>query len=198
MTNLTVSVILGSVRPGRMGVRAGAYVQTQLEALGVKVHLIDPVALDVPLFGTRFDYIPEADRSPALLELHAKFTESDAVLIVTPEYNHTFSPVISSLLNYFYHNEFYYKVAGITSYTMGPYGGVRAAIQLRPYLGELGLVSIPKILPLPTIHALLGEDGSVQHDAVGADALEAISSGYFKELLWYAGVHKTARAAGTP
>ncbi|EQC30140.1 hypothetical protein SDRG_12198, partial [Saprolegnia diclina VS20] len=195
---ITVSVILGSVRPGRQGVRAGAYVQAQLEALGAKVHLIDPVALDVPLFGTRFDYIPEADRSPALVELHAKFTESDAFVVVTPEYNHTYSPVISSLLNYFYHNEFYYKVAGIASYTMGPYGGVRAAIQLRPYLGELGLITIPKILPFPAIHALLNEDGSVTAGAAGADSLAAVSKGFFPELLWYAANLKAGRAAGTP
>ncbi|OQR96423.1 NADPH-dependent FMN reductase [Achlya hypogyna] len=194
---IVVSVVLGSVRPGRMGARAGQYVVQQLETLGAKVHLIDPVALDIPLFGQRYDYIPEAERSPALVELHAKFTESDAFVVVTPEYNHSYSPVITSLMNYFYHNEFYYKVAGIASYTMGPYGGVRAAIQLRPYLGELGLVSIPKILPFPAIQSLLNEDGSVQDGAAGAGALAAVSGGFFPELLWYAKANKAARAAGT-
>ncbi|OQS07164.1 NADPH-dependent FMN reductase [Thraustotheca clavata] len=180
---ITVSVILGSIRPGRFGIRAAKYIENQLKALGAKVHLIDPLELDVPLFATRYDYIPESDRSAALVSLHAKFTESDAFILLTPEYNHTYSPVLSSLLNYFYHNEYYYKAA---------------AIQMRPYLGELGLVSIPKLLAFPVIQNLLNENGSIQETSADAETLKGSSTAFLKELLWYAQATKTARAAGTP
>ncbi|EQC30139.1 hypothetical protein SDRG_12197 [Saprolegnia diclina VS20] len=195
---LTISVIIGSVRPGRQGLRAAKHVEAQLLAQGINVHLIDPVVLQIPLFGNRYDYLPVDQKTPALTEVYEKFTESDAFVVVTPEYNHAYSPVISSLLNYFYHNEFYYKVAGIVSYSMGPFGGVRAAIQLRAYLGELGLVSIPKLLPYPIIQALLNEDGTVQDGAAGADSLADSSAKFVNELVWYAKNLKAARAAGTP
>ncbi|OQR91116.1 NADPH-dependent FMN reductase [Achlya hypogyna] len=195
---LTISVIVGSIRPGRQGIGAAKHIEAALLAQGINVHLIDPLELNIPLFGQRFDYIPEAERSPELKLVHEKFTESDGFVIVTPEYNHAYSPVISSLLNYFYHSEFYYKVAGIASYSMGPFGGVRAAIQLRAYLGELGLVSIPKILPYPIIQTLLNADGTVQDGAAGAGQLADTSAKFVSELLWYTKNLKAARAAGTP
>ncbi|OQR99319.1 NADPH-dependent FMN reductase [Thraustotheca clavata] len=194
----TVSVILGSIRPGRQGIRAAKHIQGVLESQGANVHFIDPEVLNLPLFAVRYDYTPAEHRTPALNEVFAKFTESDAFVIVTPEYNHAYSPVISSLMNYFYHDEYYYKVAGIASYSMGPFGGQRGAIQLRPYLGELGLVSIPKLLAYPIIQALLNEDGTVLSGAAGAGSIAESSSAFVTELLWYAKALKTAVAGGKP
>ncbi|RHY62691.1 hypothetical protein DYB38_002595 [Aphanomyces astaci] len=94
---LTVSIVLGSVRPGRQGLRVAKYLQAKLDAAGFNVHLIDPLELNLPLFVNRFAYLPAELKSEALTSLQAKFEESDAFVVITPEYNHTFSPVIKEL-----------------------------------------------------------------------------------------------------
>merc|ERR1711879_960440 len=50
--------------------------------------------------------------------------------------------------------------ASIASYSMGPYGGLRAAALARPFLSELGLVPLPSTLCIPTVqNSGLAEDG---------------------------------------
>ncbi|RHY25353.1 hypothetical protein DYB32_008373 [Aphanomyces invadans] len=196
---LTVSILLGSVRPGRQGLRVAKFLESNLASAGFGVHVVDPRELKLPLFAGRFDYLPVDEQTDSLKELKAKLTESDAFVVVTPEYNHTFSPVISNTLDYFYHSEYYYKIAGIATYSMGGFGGIRAAGPLHPFLGELGLATIPKELPFPVVHNLLNEDGTVQTTAgTSGESLKNGVKQFVSELKWYATALKTARAAGVP
>ncbi|KDO21888.1 hypothetical protein SPRG_12390 [Saprolegnia parasitica CBS 223.65] len=193
MSNLTFAIIVGSVRPTRMGLRVGKYFQAKLLEKAVKkVHLIDPAPLQIPLLVDSFTSLPEADRSESLKTLQAQFAESDAIIVISPEYNHTYSPVLSNLMDYFYHNEYYYKSAGIVTYSMGPFGGVRALSPLRPFLSGLGLTSIPLSVPVPSVHAVLTEDGQLSGDASGA-FLEKSSESFVAELTWFADALQTAR-----
>ncbi|CAK4619909.1 unnamed protein product [Aphanomyces euteiches] len=139
-------------------------------------------------------------RSPAaLVELQKTFAESDAVVVVTPEYNHTFSPVISNTLNYFYHPEFCYKVAGIVTYSISMNGGSRAGVTLRPYLSELGFVSIPEEWSFPLVRGLLNEDGTVSSSAgEDAEAIEINAENFASELIWFATHLKRERDDGVP
>ncbi|KAF0682419.1 Aste57867_25432 [Aphanomyces stellatus] len=195
---LTVSVIIGSVRPGRQGLRVAKFIAAKLESVGFKVHLIDPIELNLPLFVGRFDYLPEDKKTDELKALKAKLVESDAIVAVTPEYNHSFSPVIANTLDYFY-AEFLFKIAGIVSYSAGPFGGVRAVGPLRPFFGELGLTTIPKELPVPVVQNLLNEDGTIQATAgQSGESLEKGATEFANQLQWYAKALKAARAEGTP
>ena len=127
-----------------------------------------------------------------LHETAKKLSESDAFIIVAPEYNHSIPPALCNTLNYFYHNEFYRKPAGIVSYSMGSFGGARTAVALRPFLGELGLVTIPKMLPVPTISKLLDEKG---HPTGVFPGLEDSMDGFIDELLWYSKCLEAGRSS---
>ncbi|RHY26519.1 hypothetical protein DYB28_004630 [Aphanomyces astaci] len=195
---LTVSIVLGSVRPGRQGLRVAKYLQAKLATADFNVHIIDPIDLNLPLFAGRFAYLPAELKTEALTAVQAKFEESDAFVVITPEYNHTFSPVISNTLNYFY-SEYANKIAGIVTYSVGGFGGVRAAGPLRPFFGELGLATIPKELPFPVVQNVLNEDGALSADAgASGEAIESGTKQFVNELKWYAAALKTARAAGGP
>ncbi|KAF0709637.1 Aste57867_5862 [Aphanomyces stellatus] len=200
MSPITVSLIIGSVRPGRFGLRVGRFLQDRFQAQGLNVHLIDPAELKLPLLVNRFSFLPEDQKSDALKSTYAKFVESDAFVVATPEYNHSFSPAISNTLDYFYHSEFYYKTAGIATYSMGGFGGVRAGVALRPFLGELGLVSIPKQLPFPVVQNLLDEEGKILASAgKSGDIVLDNTAKFADELAWYATALKEARASkGVP
>ncbi|ETV97454.1 hypothetical protein H310_09384 [Aphanomyces invadans] len=196
--SLTVSIVLGSVRPGRQGLRVAKYLESKLAAAGFAVHVVDPTELKLPLFVGRFAYLPAELKTESLTALQGKFEGSDAFVVVTPEYNHTFSPVISNTLNYFY-SEYANKVAGIVTYSVGGFGGVRAAGPLRPFFGELGLVTIPKELPFPVVQNVLHEDGTISPEAgASGESIENGTKQFVNELKWYASALKIARAAGGP
>ncbi|OQR91319.1 NADPH-dependent FMN reductase [Achlya hypogyna] len=198
MNALKISIIVGSVRPNRMGLRVGKYLAAQLAQQGVKqVHLIDPAPLNIPLLVNRYDSLTDAEKTPELQELHAKIAESDAYIVVSPEYNHSYSPIITNVMDYFYHNEYYFKSAGIVTYSMGAFGGVRAAGPIRPFLGQMGLTSIPQTLAVPVVQSLLGEDGELLDSATSA-TLASNTSKFLSELTWFADALKTAREKSRP
>jgi NAD(P)H-dependent FMN reductase len=131
--------------------------------------------------------------APAPLEALAElYRGADAFVIVSGEYNHGIPPALKNLLDHFL-EEYFFRPSAIVCYSAGAFGGVRAAMQLRMTLAELGMSSIPSILPVP--HVQDAFDGSgVPNDR----AWERRGERFFRELEWYAGALKAARAQGTP
>ena len=113
-------------------------------------------------------------------------------MIVSAEYNHSIPPALANLLDHFL-EEYAFKPSAIVCYSAGPFGGVRAAMQLRAMLAELGMSSIPSILPFPEAHEMLDEEGRPTGDRPGKGAAR-----FFDELDWYAGALRAARARATP
>ncbi|KAG9415081.1 hypothetical protein AC1031_008509 [Aphanomyces cochlioides] len=196
---VTVSIVLGSVRTGRQGTRVGKYLESKFLAAGAKVNVIDPVEYDVPLIAGQYAWLSEENQTDALKTLQAKFAESDALVLVTPEYNHSYSPVIANLLDYFWHKEFFGKVAGVATYSMSDFGGVRAAGPLHTLIVGLGLVTIPRELPFPSVHTSLNEDGTLSAEAGNSGELLEDGAGKFAgELVWFAEALQAKRATGLP
>ena len=54
--------------------------------------------------------------------------------------------------------EYFFKPPAIACYSVSGFGGVRAAMQLRAMLAELGMSSIPSILPFPKVQDAFGDD----------------------------------------
>ena len=48
---------------------------------------------------------------------------------------------------------------------LGPFGGVRATVALRPFLSELGMVILPSTVSIPTIqNSNITEEGSTEEN----------------------------------
>src|SRR5262245_44155652 len=73
------------------------------------------------------------------------------------------------------------KPSAIVCYSAGAYGGVRAAMQLRMMLAELGMSSIPSIFPVPVVQQAFAEDGTPSHPKT-RDRMKK----FLDELEWYA------------
>ena len=92
-----------------------------------------------------------AGEAPEQLErLAALYRSVDGFLVVSGEYNHGIPPALKNLLDHFL-EEYFWRPSGIVCYSAGGFGGVRAAMQLRMTLAELGMPSIPSLLPIPRI-----------------------------------------------
>eukprot|EP00756_Hemistasia_phaeocysticola_P064065 Hpha_TRINITY_DN7511_c0_g1::TRINITY_DN7511_c0_g1_i1::g.19169::m.19169 len=92
-------------------------------------------------------------------EMRDVIKKADCFLIVTAEYNHSIPPALSSMLGHFGGSNYAYKPSGIVTYSPGPWGGMRAAMALRPLLSELGCIPVSKLAGFPSVTDNFTEDG---------------------------------------
>jgi NAD(P)H-dependent FMN reductase len=192
MSSLRIAVLLGSVRSDRMGTRASKLVNRELERRGHRVELIDPLELQLPLLDRMYKEYPKGEAPEPLETLAEIYRNADGFLMVSGEYNHGIPPALKNLLDHFL-EEYFFRPSGIVCYSAGGFGGVRAAMQLRMTLAELGMSSVPSLLPIPRIGQSIDENGVAIEPIVDQSAKR-----FLDEFLWYASALKQARADGTP
>ena len=193
MDPLNIAVILGTVRSARVGPRAAEYVVAKCRERGHVATLVDPVEYALPLLDKMYKEYPPGQAPETLERLAAIIKAADAYVVVSAEYNHSIPPALSNLLDHFL-EEYRFKPSAIACYSPGPFGGVRAAMQLRAMLPEMGTPSIPSILSFPKVHEALDEQGR----ATDPERTDKGAARFFSELEWYARAMKAARATGVP
>ena len=189
---LDILVIYGSVRRDRQGIKAARFILQACLERGHQATLIDPSEEKLPLLDRMYKEYPPDQRPENLERLATRIRAADAFLIVSGEYNHSIPPALSNLLDHFL-EEYFWRPSGIVCYSAGAFGGVRAAMQLRAMLCELGTPSIPSLLPVPRVQDAFDDEGR-PHD----QEYHRRSARFLDELEWYANALKAARAAGVP
>jgi chromate reductase, NAD(P)H dehydrogenase (quinone) len=94
-------------------------------------------------------------------EMAQVIADADCYLVVTPEYNHSIPPALSSMMGHFGGSLYANKPSGIVTYSPGPFGGSRCAVALRPFLSELGCLPVSKLAIFPSPEDYLDADGVV-------------------------------------
>ncbi len=184
---LRLVVFYGSVRSARQGIRAARFVVNECRARGHEVALVDPLEYPLPLLDKMYKEYP-AGQAPEVLERIADLiVPADGIIVVSAEYNHSIPPALSNLLDHFL-EEWFWKPSAIVCYSAGAFGGVRAAMQLRMMLGELGMPSIPSIFPIPKVQDAFDEEGRPS-DAATHDRARK----FLDELEWYGCALREAR-----
>lgn len=186
---LRVAMLLGSARPGRMCDRVAAYVKQKLSLAGFDVEVIDPAVLKFPLLQTPLHFYEDPSQAPQnVVDTNEKLKAADAYVVISAEYNHSMPPALTNMLDHFPSTTFQYKPCAIVCYSGSPFGGMRAAMQLRNFLAELGMLTVPAISAVATVHETLSEDGQ-SADAYLAEA----AAKTIEQLTWYAQATRTQR-----
>lgn len=189
---LSTAVIYGSVKSNRQGIRVSQYLIDQLKARGHEVDFIDAKEENLPLLEKKYQDYEEGEAPANMPTLHQRLEEADAYVVVTGEYNHSIQPGLKNLLDHFM-REYFFKPAGIASYSPGPIAGQRAAVHLRAILSELHMVTIPTMFSVPQIGQTLDENGKPQDQS-----LDKKGSRFLDELEWFGDALKEARKRGEP
>lgn len=155
----TITVFVGSEREGRHGDKVGAWIGRALEARGHTVHLLDPrehhelAHVSVP-----FHY----SKSPSseMKQVHDWLAASDGFILVSPEYNHSYSGVLKNMVDNFM-PEYEKKPFGIATYSAGPFGGIRANEHLRVVTSELKGVPTPIPFMVSGVGEVFDEKGEL-------------------------------------
>lgn len=195
---MVVAVLQGSVRLERMGDRVAKWMVAELERRGHEAVLVDAAALELPMLDKTWKELKGGDDAAhaglreKLRSLAELYERADGFAVVTAEYNHSVPPGLANLLDYFL-EEYFYRPSAIVCYSVGPFGGVRAAMQLRALLAEVGMSSIPSLQPI----AKVGEALSAEGVALTQELAEK-SGKFFEEFEWYMMALKAGRGAEDP
>jgi NAD(P)H-dependent FMN reductase len=183
-----IAVLYGSTRREREGIKAARFVVRELQARGHEVTLLDAMELDLPMLDLMFKEYEEGTAPASMQRAHDALEAADAFVVVGGEYNHSVPPALKNMLDHF-QSEFFYKPAGICTYSAGPFGGVRAAVHYRAILGELGMVTTSIMFAVSRVQAAFDEEGN---DLKGDYARRV--GRFLNELEWYADALAAKRA----
>ncbi len=189
---MNVVIIYGSYRQQRLGIRAALYTVQAIKERGHTVHLVDAMQYQLPWLDKMYKEYDPGMAPEAMEELHHLLDQADGFVIVTGEYNHSIPPGLKNLLDTF-QSEYYFKPSAIVSYSVGSFGGVRVADHLRAVLAELGMPAIPSSLPIPRVHQVFDENGTLIDQAYTRRFERFLS-----EFEWYMQALATQRKQGTP
>ncbi len=189
---LDLLVIYGSVRRARQGIKAANYLAQAIRTRGHQATLVDPLELQLPLLDRMYKEYPKGDAPEVLETLAGQIRGADGFVIVCGEYNHSIPPALSNLLDHFL-EEYFWRPSAIACYSAGGFGGVRAAMQMRAMLCELGTPSIPSLFPIGKVQDAFDDSGSPRDPGMDGRAAR-----FLGELEWYANALKEARKAGVP
>jgi len=127
-------VILGTPRQGRMSEHAARFVFSEVSKRpDMKTEWID-------IRNLRFS-IDDAGEAIKDSMFSATVSRADGLILVVPEYNHSFPGLLKHVLDTNL-KEYIHKAVGVCGVSAGPFGGARMIQSLLPVLRELGLVTI--------------------------------------------------------
>lgn len=185
--NLKTAVIYGSARRDRQGIKAARFVVRKLSERGHDVDFVDTQVYELPLLDRMYKEY-DAGEAPAAMENVAKILRSaDGFVVLSAEYNHSIPAALKNLLDH-YQSEYHYKPSAIVTYSAGPFGGVRALVNLRAILAELGTPSIPSAFPISQVWKSFDDDGNAVDEAYETRIVK-----FLDEYEWYTKAMKHAR-----
>lgn len=186
-----LQVIVGSTRPGRVGLPVGRWIAGQGSAHGgFDVELVDLAEVALPLFDE-----PNHPRLQQYTQEHTKrwsatVGRADAFVFVVPEYNHSINAATKNAIDHL-SLEWAHKPAGLVSYG-GVAGGTRAVTALEPVLNALRMTPLPGVI-VPFVTQFLhgdGEDRTFEPN----DEIAAGAKAMLEELARVAPALRTLRA----
>ncbi|ROO88133.1 NAD(P)H-dependent FMN reductase [Actinocorallia herbida] len=190
-------VIVGSTRPTRASDRVVPWVMARAAAhAGFEVELADLRDWPLPLFAEHFGTVGDINdptySEPIVRAWNKKVKESDAFLIVTPEYNHSVTGALKNALDSVWLSfGFRNKPVGAIGYSTGIGGGIRAIEHLSQMLVESEAVPLRHAAVVPFVDRAFDEAGEP------ADPMTDVSlQVLLDDLAWWSTTLDKARAEG--
>lgn len=184
---LRTAVLYGSARRDRAGINVARFVINKLSDRGHDAVLVDSEEHPLPLLDRMFKEYPEGKAPENMAWIADVLDSSDGFVVVSAEYNHSVPAALKNMLDHF-QSEYLYKPSALVTYSAGPFGGVRALVNLRGIMAELGSPAIPSSFPVSAVGQSFDADGN----AIDTVYEERVVR-FLDEYEWYASALKAAR-----
>lgn len=175
---MRIEIISGSPRVNSVTRRVALNLKNWLDNnTEHEIDIIDMKDWDLPAVQSVFVSV---DRTPDKFKpLTERIFKADAFILVTPEYNGSYSPAMKNLLDHF--PKQHHKPFGIVTASLGAFGGIRASQQLLQLVPSLFGIASPYLLIVPAIDKKFNESGELIDPAFEKNVHNFIS-----EFLWLA------------
>lgn len=141
-------IIVGSVRPGRVGLPIAQWAKERAEANAeLDIDFVDLAVLALPFMNEPNHPIMQKYTHEHTIAWASRVAAADAFLFVTPEYNHSYSPALKNAIDYL-NKEWWRKPLGFVSYG-GVSGGTRGVVALDQVIAPLGMLKVGANVELP-------------------------------------------------
>ncbi len=177
---MNISILSSSIRTGRKSHRLTLYFKNYIEEnkLGA-VKILDLNEYKFPLFEERLKFLSNPDQK--VLEFAAEIVKTDAVLIVTPEYNGGYPASLKNVIDLL-HAEWKRKPIGLVTVSSGLFGGAQVTTSLLFTLWKIGAWVIPASFPVPKVNDNFNEKG----EAIDKEGTDKRAKIFLEELIWCA------------
>jgi len=164
-------VILGTSRQGRASEHAARFVFDEAsKRADMTTELIDIRNLRLS--------IDDAGEAIKDSQFSATVDRADGLILVVPEYNHSFPGLLKHVLDSCL-SEYIHKAVGLVGVSSGPFMGIRVVQNMLPVMRELGLVTIFYDINIGQVGKVFAPDGRLLDEA-----LERRSDRFVRELIW--------------
>ncbi len=175
---MRLEIISGSPRPHSVTHRVALGLDKLLKKRTEhEIGLINVKDIGLPLVPSVFTSVENTPEQ--YKQLAERIFSADAFILVTPEYNASYSPAMKNLLDHF--PKQYHKVFGIVTASPGALGGIRAAMQLQQVVYGLFGIGSPHMLIVPAVDKKFTENGDLLDPS-----FEKSINIFIKEFLWLA------------
>ena len=149
---------------------------------GAEVTVINLASYELPLFNEDLEAAEGAPMNATRLK--ELFFGHDGLLIASPEYNSSISPLLKNTIDWVSRAAegegslaaYQGKVAAIMAASPGALGGLRGLVHVRSILSSIGVLVVPDQIAIPRAFEAFGEDGRLRDERQQAK-VEAIGAG---------------------
>lgn len=148
---MKIYIIVGSVREGRTAIKVANWVNSAIKGYGystIQTEIVDLKEWNLPFFAGAHPPATGIYDQPKQQEWADKITQADAVIFISPEYNHGYSPALKNALDYI-GKEWRGKPAAYIGY--GATNGSRSIDQIRQVATQLGLIDSNAVIEIRDI-----------------------------------------------
>ena len=188
-------VFYGSYRRDRAGIRLARFAVAELGKRGHEVELIDAQEVGLPMLDRMFKEHAPGTAPANMAELAGKIRAADGFVFVTGEYNWGIQPGLKNLTDHFL-EEWFWRPAGILSYSAGRFAGARSGLIWHGTLSEMGMVVISSTVAVGQITASLDEASAPMGE--GGAALAKAFPRFAADLEWWAEAAQAQKARKAP
>ncbi|MGY1683806.1 NADPH-dependent FMN reductase [Geodermatophilus sp. SYSU D01176] len=180
---IRVTVIIGSVRDGRLAPKVAEWFVRQIDQRDDMVtDVVDLADWSLP---SSLDAT-----TPEVVALRPRLAGADAFVLIVPEYNRSVPGPLKTAIDC-YNAEWEAKPVGFVSYGLSRAGGVRAVEHLRQIFTEFHAVGMKDVVTFPQVLDHFNSTGGFPTSDNGCNAAAKIM---LDQLDWWARALRSAKA----
>ena len=156
---MNIEIIAGSPRKESVTHRVALFLQRLLtERTEHNINIIDVRDWALPLL--QQEVYTSVDRTPEVLKpLSGRMFDANAFILVSPEYNGSYTPALKNLFDHFPKQS--HKTFGIVTASPGAMGGMRASQQMQLLINALFGIGLPNMLIVPAVDKKFDHEGAL-------------------------------------